>query len=76
MESVYDGREMKHTDDIWRAANFLLEQYGTEAQSAAAQHSEWLLQAGDAGGHLLWTRIIRAIQELGRAELRESERPN
>jgi hypothetical protein len=67
---------MKHTDEIWRAASFLLEQYGTEAQVAATQHSEWLLQSGDVGGHMLWSRIIRAIQELGRAGVKESERPN
>ena len=67
---------MNHTDEIWRAASFLLEQYGERARLAATQHSEWLLQSGDVGGHMLWTRIIRAIEELGRAGLSESKRPN
>jgi hypothetical protein len=76
MNRVYDPAAMKHSDEIWRAASFLLERYGQDAQTAAMQHSQWLLQSGDVSGHMLWSRVIRAIQELGRAGMKESERPN
>jgi hypothetical protein len=45
--------------DIWRAANMLIRQHGTDAELEAARLADLMLDRGDVDGHLVWPRIIR-----------------
>ena len=49
--------------DIWRAANLLIKQHGTDAEIEAAKLADLMLGRGDGQGYLLWLRIKRAIVE-------------
>jgi hypothetical protein len=73
---VYCSGAMNHTEDIWRAASFLIEQHGPDAELAATRHTDWLARTGNTSGHLLWMRVLRALQELRRASPTEAKRPN
>lgn len=50
--------------DIWRAANLLIRQHGTEAEIEAARRFDLMLERGDLDGQAVWKRIRRAIGEL------------
>ena len=50
--------------DIWRAADLLIRQRGDEAELAAAQRADQMLERGDLEGLSVWLRIKRAIAEL------------
>ena len=53
--------------DIWRSANELVTRHGaTAAWIAAVARVRELDQAGDAAGAAVWSRIVDAVQELGR----------
>jgi hypothetical protein len=47
--------------DIWRAANLLIKQRGENAEIAAAQRADLMLERGDHDGQLVWLRIRRPI---------------
>src|ERR1700746_935613 len=49
--------------DIWRAANLLIRQHGTDAELEAAKRADLMLERGDLDGQSLWRRIRRAIIE-------------
>ena len=53
--------------DIWRSANLLVKQHGTDAPIHAAMRADAMLEAGDLDGYAVWKRIIRAGAELQRA---------
>lgn len=49
--------------EVYRAANQLVQQHGTEvAPIIAAQRADELLEAGDMGGRAVWLRILKAIR--------------
>jgi len=50
--------------DIWRAANLLICQHGQDAEMAASQRADQMLDRGDWEGRLVWLRISEAIAEL------------
>jgi hypothetical protein len=50
--------------DIWRAANLVIRQHGTDAEIEAARRADLMLERGDRDGQLVWMRIRRAIAEL------------
>ena len=50
--------------DIWRAANLLIRKHDGDAEVAAAQRADEMLERGDRDGQLVWLRITRAIVEL------------
>jgi hypothetical protein len=50
--------------DIWRAANLLIRQHGDDAEIAAAQRADLMLDRGDQDGQLVWLRIMRAVAKL------------
>ena len=52
--------------DIYRTANLLIKQHGSQAQLEAAQRADKLLEAGDLEGIATWRKVIQAIQELQR----------
>jgi hypothetical protein len=50
--------------DIWRAANLLIRQHGSDAELEAAKRADLMLERGDRDGQMVWLRIMRAIAEL------------
>jgi hypothetical protein len=50
--------------DIWRAANLLIRQHGADAELAAAQRADLMLERGDLEGQTVWKRIRQAIADL------------
>jgi hypothetical protein len=53
--------------DIHRAANVVIKQYGEKARLHATMRADALLKAGDLDGLATWKRILRAVEELQRA---------
>ncbi len=62
--------------DIYRSAQALLKQHGADAPIQAAMRADELLEAGDLDGAAVWRRVLRAVEELLRAERSEGERVN
>ncbi len=54
--------------DIYRAANVLIKRHGPDAPIHAAMRADAMLEAGDLDGVSVWRRILRAVEELQRAE--------
>ena len=54
--------------DIYRSANLLVKQHGEDAPIHAAMRADAMLEAGDLDGYAAWRRILRAVEELQRAE--------
>ena len=54
--------------DIYRSANVLVKQYGEGAPIEAAMRADAMLEKGDLDGYAVWKRILRAVEELQRAE--------
>ncbi len=50
--------------DIYRSAQVLVKQHGQDAPIHAAMRADAMLEAGDLGGHAVWKRILRAVEEL------------
>ena len=50
--------------DIFRSAQVLIRQHGTDAGLYAAQRVDALSEAGDMEGERTWRRVLRAIEEL------------
>ncbi len=59
--------------DIYRVANLLVKQHGQDAPIQAAMRADELLEAGDLDGYAVWKRILRAVEELQRAEPKSGE---
>ena len=54
--------------DIYRSAKVIINQYGKDALIHAAMRADAALEGGDLGGLAVWKRILRAVEELQRAE--------
>ncbi len=54
--------------DIYRSANELVKHHGQDAPIEAAMHADAMLEKGDLGGYAVWKRVLRAVEELRRAE--------
>ena len=54
--------------DIYRSANILVKQHGQDAPIEAAMRADAMLEVGDLDGYAVWKRILRAVEELQRAE--------
>ena len=50
--------------DIWRAANLLIREHGSDAEIVAARRADEMFERGDRDGQLVWHRIKQAIVEL------------
>ena len=59
--------------DIWRAAKLLLDQFGEDAALVAARRCDEALARGDMDGRALGLRILAAVEELARQQLRPSD---
>ena len=54
--------------DIYRSANLLVKQHGADAPIQAAMRADAMIEEGDLDGYAVWKRILRAVEELQRAE--------
>ena len=54
--------------DIYRSAQVLVKQHGDDAPIHAAMRADAMLEKGDLDGYAVWRRILRAVEELRRAE--------
>ncbi len=54
--------------DIYRTANLLVKRHGQDAPIHAAMRADAMLDKGDLDGYAVWKRILRAVEELQRAE--------
>ncbi len=53
---------------IWRSAQLLVKRHGEDAPAEAAMRAGAMIEKGDLGGYVVWTQILRAVEELRRAE--------
>jgi hypothetical protein len=60
-------------DAIWRAAHFLVRDYGHAGALIAATHADQCLAEGNLGAHVMWKRIAFAIVEITREKPRDGE---
>ena len=54
--------------DIYRSAQVLVKHHGEDAPIQAAMRADAMLEKGDLEGYAAWRRILRAAEELQRAE--------
>ena len=54
--------------DIYRSANLIAKHHGQDAPIHAAMRADAMLDAGDLDGYAVWKRILRAVEELQKAE--------
>ncbi len=54
--------------DIYRSAQLLVKQHGPDAPIEAAMRADAMLEKGDLDGYDVWQRLLRAVEELQRAE--------
>ncbi len=54
--------------DIYRSAQALIKHHGQDAPIHAAMRADAMLDKGDLDGYAVWKRIIKAVEELQRAE--------
>ena len=62
--------------DIYRTANVLIREHGEDASLEAAQRADAMLEKGCLGGQRVWKRVLAAVKEIQRQELREGEAVN
>ncbi len=54
--------------DIYRSANVLIRKHGEDAAIEAAMRTDAMLDKGNLDGYAVWKRIVRAVEEIQRAE--------
>ncbi len=54
--------------DIFRPASALIKQHAQDAPIEAAMRADTMLEKGDLDGCAVWKRVLRALEELQRAE--------
>jgi hypothetical protein len=52
--------------EVWRAAQQIINLHPQEPELAACQRADAAYEAGDMFNFELWTRIAKAVRELGR----------
>ena len=50
--------------DIYRSAQVLVKRHGEDAAIHAAMRADAMLDKGDLDGYAVWTRIVKAVEEL------------
>ena len=54
--------------DIYRSAQVLVKLHGQDAPIHAAMRADAMLEKSDLDGYDVWKRILRAVEELQRAD--------
>ncbi len=72
-----DGAPLMTSDlDIYRTASVLIREHGEDAALEAAQRADAMLENGSLDGQRVWKRVLAAVKEIQRQELREGEAVN
>jgi hypothetical protein len=50
--------------NVWCLAGLLINKHGVDAEPEAARQLDLMLGRGNCDGHILWSRIRRAIEAL------------
>ncbi len=59
--------------DIYRTASVLIRKHGEDAALEAAQRADAMLERGDMEGCATWKRVLKAVEELQRAQATPDE---
>ncbi len=59
--------------DIYRTATVLIREHGKDATLEAAQRADAMLEKGCLDGLRVWKRVLAAVKEIQRQELREGK---
>lgn len=59
--------------DIYTTAHLTIKQHGPTASYFAATRADELLDAGDMEGSAVWRRVLKAIEELNRAQREQQQ---
>ena len=62
--------------DIYRTASVLIREHGKDAALEAAQRADAMPEKGCPDGQRVWKRVLAAVEEIERKELREGEAVN
>jgi hypothetical protein len=62
--------------DIYRTASVLIREHGEDAALEAAMRADAMLEKGSLDGQRVWKRVLAAVKEIQRQELREGEAVN
>ena len=62
--------------NIYRTASVLIREHGEDAALEAAQRADAMLEKGSVDGQRVWKRVLAALKEIQRQELREGEAVN
>ena len=54
--------------DIWRSARLLIDQHGADAPIEPGMRVDTMLEAGDLDGRAVLRHILKAVEELLKAE--------
>ncbi len=54
--------------DIYRSAKILIDEYGADASTHAAERRDAMKERGDLPGMQIWIRVIRVIEKLQSTE--------
>lgn len=50
--------------DIWRTANFMINQHGDAAEIQIAMRVDEMMSRGDLAGRDVWRRVLAGVREL------------
>jgi ferritin-like metal-binding protein YciE len=53
--------------DIWRAADWIIESHGDQAECVACDRIEDMIEAADPIGERVWKQILAAVKQLQRS---------
>ena len=59
-----------------RPISVLIREHGEDAALEAAQRADAMLEKGSLDGQRVWKRVLAAVKEIQRRELREGEAVN
>ncbi len=62
--------------DIFRTASVLIREHGEDAALEVAQRADAMLEKGAINGQRVWKRVLAAVKEIQRQELREGAAVN
>ncbi len=62
--------------EVYRSASVLIREHGEDAPLETAQRADAMLEKGSLDGQRVWKRVLAALKEIQRQELREGEAVN
>ncbi len=59
-------------ENIWRAAAYMISEFGGDAAPQASRYADKLLELGDPDGFQVWTEVKQTIDQLIRQRTQEA----